>query len=704
MSSPVLAALSDWAGAIMAIIMTLALGSETLFKEGSPSLNGMFVAMILTLATGRYYWRVHLKNGNTKGLAAELEGPLLLVVAAWAIFRFGESFLPNLIIVPAMVVAWITVRYYGLIPLVCILIGVVVEVELALTGHQTFLLAGGNISICLIVVLALHLFPGSKLYRTSLRQKLKDIDREHSSREQAMEMGLAPDLIAAPGLLHDTRDIDPARSFRQQTVESIGRSFELQLEMIRLALNLTSVAVLWPGQGNGDLRLRHLATSRKDIDSGPYQIGAGITGALSGREEMELVGVKPSHPALPYYRKAGGVGAIMALRIAAGQEETAKPGILCVDREADVPWSDRERQILRLAGKKLGLEIRGCRLLLNLERDRTTIHHLYHGLRELNSDPNLEAIFATSVRVVQAQVQTDLLTLCLREGERYQIVLAEGNGAEKLIDQYFPIADGLVGQAMKTAKTMPAGGRYLGAAPIFTNDQTYPGFKSLLVIPLPDEDNVPIGCLVVAAKSPGVFSKNRQEILEIIAAQIAIKVKLGQAHEQLALLATTDGLTGLANHRTFQFGLEAMLERAKRNRTPLCLLLADLDHFKSVNDNYGHPFGDQILQKVAEVLMATVRTVDLASRYGGEEFAIVLENSDAEDARVLAERMREKIAQLNLGCADTPVPVTVSIGIACFPKHCGEKGRLIDQADQALYLAKKAGRNRTVVWSAETTA
>jgi diguanylate cyclase (GGDEF)-like protein len=694
---------SNWSGCIMTIIGAFALSSGRLLQDGSPSLSGIIVAVMLTLATGRYYWRFQTKNtANDQNQSAEMEGPLLLVVIAWTIFRLGESFLPSLIIIPAMTVAWITIRYYGLSALICVLVGVTVEVGLTLTGNQTLLSTLSNILFCAIVVAGLNFFPGAKLYKTKLRQARIDTDRNIVNRELAVEMGLEDDSISAPEILENLHNVDPKNSFSQQTVESVNKSFELQLEMIRLALNLTTIAVLWPDPVNDDLRLRYLATTREDIDSGPYPAGTGITGALSGDlEETELVGVKPSHPALPYYRNQGDVGSIMALRIPT--DRAAKGGILCADRESASPWSDRERQVLRLTGKKLGLEINSCRQLLKIDKERATIQRLCHGLNELNSGPNLESIFTSSLRAVQAQVPTDLLALCLKDGDQHQIVLAEGAEADKLTNKYFPIDEGLVGQAIKTARTLPAGGRYLGAAPIFANGQTFSDYQSLLVVPLPDEDKTPIGCLVVAAKTPGVFTKNRQEILEILAAQIAIKVKLGQAHEQLGLQATTDGLTGLVNHQTFQHGCEVMLERAKRNDTPLCLLLADLDHFKKINDNFGHPFGDLVLRKVATVMAETVRTVDLAARYGGEEFAIILENCDGKSGLVLAEKIRARIAQLQLISGDKTLTVTLSIGIAVFPENGSDKPSLIELADQALYRAKNAGRNQTVLCSDPTS-
>jgi diguanylate cyclase (GGDEF)-like protein len=166
-------------------------------------------------------------------------------------------------------------------------------------------------------------------------------------------------------------------------------------------------------------------------------------------------------------------------------------------------------------------------------------------------------------------------------------------------------------------------------------------------------------------------------------------------------MATTDGLTALANHRAFQNGYDVMLDRAKRTGTPLCLLMGDLDHFKNINDSFGHPFGDHVLQKVAAVLADTVRTVDIAARYGGEEFALLLENCDGEGGHMLAERIREKIQHLDLIHEDQPVVVTISTGIAVFPENGNEKPLLIERADRALYQAKREGRNQTVVWSAK---
>jgi diguanylate cyclase len=141
-----------------------------------------------------------------------------------------------------------------------------------------------------------------------------------------------------------------------------------------------------------------------------------------------------------------------------------------------------------------------------------------------------------------------------------------------------------------------------------------------------------------------------------------------------------------------------MTERAQRLGGQVALLLCDIDHFKKVNDTYGHPFGDEALREVAKVLRDTVRTIDLAARYGGEEFTVILENTDRKGALLLAERIRTQIEALRLLCGTTPVPLTMSLGIAIYPEHSSDTTTLIAKADQALYAAKEGGRNQVQCW------
>jgi diguanylate cyclase (GGDEF)-like protein len=163
-------------------------------------------------------------------------------------------------------------------------------------------------------------------------------------------------------------------------------------------------------------------------------------------------------------------------------------------------------------------------------------------------------------------------------------------------------------------------------------------------------------------------------------------------------MATTDGLTGLTNHRTFQERFGDLIERSQRHGHKAAMLLCDVDHFKKVNDTYGHPIGDEVLRQVAKVLQNAVRKIDIPARYGGEEFAVVLEATDLEGALGLAERIRTDVGNLSIDSDKGPFSVTMSIGVAAFPADGTDQATLIEHADMALYHAKESGRNRVVCY------
>ncbi|NVK19442.1 MAG: diguanylate cyclase [Methylocystaceae bacterium] len=173
-----------------------------------------------------------------------------------------------------------------------------------------------------------------------------------------------------------------------------------------------------------------------------------------------------------------------------------------------------------------------------------------------------------------------------------------------------------------------------------------------------------------------------------------------RAEEALHSLAHKDGLTNLANRRSFDMKLEADLMHAQRKEEQIALLLCDVDHFKLFNDTYGHQAGDECLKKVARVIeKQALRPTDLAARYGGEEFAIILPNTTQEGALKVAKRLRNAIYDLNLEHSSslTNERVTVSVGVACFvPEKDMEPTDFIEKADEALYQAKEDGRNKVV--------
>jgi diguanylate cyclase (GGDEF)-like protein len=232
---------------------------------------------------------------------------------------------------------------------------------------------------------------------------------------------------------------------------------------------------------------------------------------------------------------------------------------------------------------------------------------------------------------------------------------------------------------------------------VFTPEVRLRGFHSLKVLPLLVGERA-TGTLVVAAAAAVCFGREALDMLGVIANQAAISIENAKMYRRMELMATTDGLTGLENHRRFQEKLDLAIARARREGRPLALLLADIDHFKTVNDTYGHPVGDLVLKRVASVLSTSAREIDTVARYGGEEFALVLEGTDIEGAMKNAERIRAEVEKQLFTCDTGKFRVTLSLGIAVYPADAEQKHALIEDADQALYQAKRRGRNRAVAF------
>lgn len=658
------------------------------------------------IAAGLLDIAYRLKGSLPSHFPAQIQGPLLWTVTAWMLLRMSGPYSKHAIIIPAGFIAWLVTTYPPKVFLFPILFALIMEAGLTITGRQPLVELSLNVLLYGLAAIFLALFARSDAYRKELLNSIDRAKKKSDAQEYAKDLGITS---SGPFILETPPEFEAIENKEQpdvSTLKTITDSFDLQLELIRQSLNLTTVAVLWPDIQGRELRLRNISTIRKDIQPGPYAIGTGITGAiLRDRNEITLAPVKADFSGLPYYIKKGGVGSLLAVNIQDNLQGESSPvdrkisGILCVDRTEKSDWNESELTILRLLGKKLSLDINMGKQLYAINRERNAFQRVCIGLRELNSVLGMEPVFDASIKAVRALVQADFIAISLLQGKHHSIVKAEGLHAKNLIGMEFSKNEGIVGQVMKINRSLPARAEYRGPAPIFSKEQRFSDFSSLLILPLQKEEGDPIGALTVAARKPGVFTRHRRDILELIAAQVAIKIDLAQAHEQINKMATIDGLTNLANHRTFQHAFNVMLNRAQRRSGPLCLILCDIDYFKRINDTYGHPFGDQALKIIANTLAETVRKVDLVARYGGEEFAIILEDSDEYGGLEMAERIRSKVEALSLHKNNDTVNITISLGLATFPNDGDKKSLLIDRADQALYKAKAGGRNCIKAWS-----
>jgi diguanylate cyclase (GGDEF)-like protein len=209
----------------------------------------------------------------------------------------------------------------------------------------------------------------------------------------------------------------------------------------------------------------------------------------------------------------------------------------------------------------------------------------------------------------------------------------------------------------------------------------------------------PSALLVVRSVENGkVVTRENAVPISNLASEAGLALEVVSLYDSMKIMAVTDGLTGLFNHREFYQSLRRELERARRYRHTLSLLMIDVDDFKQFNDRFGHPTGDFALRKIGELLRKCARTTDIIARYGGEEFAVILPESTPGGALMVAERIKLEVAEHNfIQNASDPVHLTVSIGI--YSSEGGEvsEDQMVSLADEASYVAKKSGKNRVVV-------
>jgi len=191
----------------------------------------------------------------------------------------------------------------------------------------------------------------------------------------------------------------------------------------------------------------------------------------------------------------------------------------------------------------------------------------------------------------------------------------------------------------------------------------------------------------------GILEEDQEKVM-ILAHQFALALRRVKLYEEIEKIAITDSLTEVHTRRYALERFEEEIRRSKMHKIKLSFLMIDVDYFKNFNDNFGHLAGDQILREIGYIIKESIREIDIAGRYGGEEFCIILPDTDRDGAHYAAERIRQTTERDTIRAYDTTVKATVSIGIATYPDDGKSLSELIDKADWALYRAKKQGRNR----------
>ena len=372
-------------------------------------------------------------------------------------------------------------------------------------------------------------------------------------------------------------------------------------------------------------------------------------------------------------------------------------------------FSSAEVELARALGEQAATAIRHARLYRRGDRQNRRLAALLETSRILASSLDAAAVLGEVRREVSDlfDVRGDAVILLLRRGEAFVPFEPE------------PVAAGTGDEPAAVELDDVRRRAVAGLAPVITRDDA----GSRLVVPFVSGDAAE-GLIDVKAGAGLETGDDEIELVQILASQAAAALANAALYRTLERQAITDGLTGLYNHRYFYERLNQEIARAQRYGLPLSLLMIDIDDFKHFNDRFGHPAGDLVLKEVGHILGSNLRAgIDIAARYGGEEFTIVLPNTPRDGAQVVgtrlarrlsalpgapppndegavsvSERIRVSVARSALPGVDNAARITVSIGVACFPGAAGGPGELVRNADKALYLAKRLGKNRVEVF------
>ncbi|OGM02057.1 MAG: hypothetical protein A2008_03545 [Candidatus Wallbacteria bacterium GWC2_49_35] len=361
-------------------------------------------------------------------------------------------------------------------------------------------------------------------------------------------------------------------------------------------------------------------------------------------------------------------------------------------------FNDEDMKLLTSIASQAAIAIYNTELYEKSEQKVRELTTLYEISRAIASTLNLENVLNLAMKMINQLMNTKRCSIIIlgRDGKEINARVSQGLSEDILRQIKLEGDESILNHVLRTKQPLLVKNLEQEAAFKSAQVSRY-STKSFMSVPLYIKEQV-IGVINVTDKmDSSSFNEDDLKLLVTLANQIASDVDNARLYE----MAVTDGLTETFNHKYFQQHLEKDIERSKRYREDLSILMIDIDHFKKCNDTYGHQEGNKILRKVTAILKSSIREVDLLARYGGEEFAIVLPCTPKSGAYEIAQRMREIIEKSDFVLSNQQIRITVSIGIASFPEDASLQFDLIRKSDIALYHAKKTGRNRVICFEPE---
>ena len=303
----------------------------------------------------------------------------------------------------------------------------------------------------------------------------------------------------------------------------------------------------------------------------------------------------------------------------------------------------------------------------------------------------LEELGRRILDAVRTVAKYEHASLWLKDEEGKKLVFQAGIGCSEHVPEGFSIqvGQGIIGWVAEKGEPVLVPDVHVDRR--YVSIEGTEGVESEIVVPLSGADRV-LGVLVVESVEKNAFTDEEVAMVATVASRFAIAAENAILHERVERLAITDPLTGTYNRRHLEQGLKYELQRAKRYGRPVSVLVVDIDDLKVFNDTYGHPAGDNVIRTVARAVLISCRETDIVGRYGGDEFAVILPEADAQGAAMVADRILAAFKKEHFQTPDgTKVPINVSIGAASYPSDSDEVDRLFSLADAAMYRSKVAG-------------
>ncbi|RLB48634.1 MAG: diguanylate cyclase, partial [Deltaproteobacteria bacterium] len=579
-----------------------------------------FVAVFATRATARF----RLEESASVNVALDLELGLLLLTAAHAVVQIGgglESDLYPLVYILVAFVASFAQRPVGTL---LVLAAAFFEAGLWFITEdqsdvQPFAVHAAFIAFFGILNLV---FTRAEIARVRERSR-RELDDE---REKVRDDARLFRLVSAPTA---SGSGDEERLLRS-SMEQVHNSLFHHLDMLRRTLELHTAVLLFADEDGAELSIVELATDSDHIAEGPFAIGEGAVGAVASRRlTMNLENMRPGYKGLCYYRDPASVRAFVGVPVL---DDGKFRGVLACDRLVDRPFTAREEQVLESTAIQILRIVENERVFVQLERSKREQTVLYAASQQLGAALTEDQVLDAGLAAAEEIVHHDFaaVTFYDEEKRRHSVRRAVGAGAEDFAKLVFRDNTSLTAMAVKNRHYLPYKGEFDPRQQVvFTKRKNLKGMASLLIMPLVVREHA-IGTIALAAHRRDAFGSQVRPTLQVLANHVAVALSNATAVRRLEEMASIDGLTGCFNKRVFLEELESKIKSAERFDRKLSLLVTDLDHFKSVNDTYGHATGDVVLKELGEILRRMKRETDIVARFGGEEFCILCEETDTE--------------------------------------------------------------------------